>query len=341
MRKILASLLVNVGDVIMMTSALDLVRRHYAESGGSHIAVLVRPDAVELLDGSPAVDEIIVYPYKSGSPFQRLGELRRRINGGGFDLFLSLDRRPRGAAAAFLAGIKERLGPDILFAGARPKFWTGLLFTKTVPMTPEECVGSLVEMFQLVVRRGLGAEGRGRISLPPVTPERDRKAAELLGDSGGRPVVGLCVRTNDPGKTWPAKGFIRLMNRLDAELGAFMYVTGGPGDRGYVAEMLKAGPAGVVNLAGRTSLIDIPALAGRSDLCVTLDNGAAHLMANSRLKNLICLLQATKPQILIDSMPRAHFLSFPREPRQDFLLNEEADLVFQTAADLLKKFRNN
>ena len=335
MRKILVSLLVNVGDVIMMTSALDLIRQHYAESGGSHIAVLARPEAVELLDGSPAVDEILVYPYKSGSPFHGLGELRRRIQAGGYGLFISLDRRPRGAAAAFISGIKERLGPDILFAGAKPKFWTRLLFTKTVPMTPEECRGSLVEMFQLVVRRGLGTEGRGRVSLPPVTPERDRRAAEMLGEVGGRPVVGLCVRTNDPGKTWPAGSFIRLMERLERELGAALYVTGGPGDREYVESLLKSGPSSVLNLAGRTSLMDIPALAGRSGLCITLDNGAAHLMANSALENLICILLATTPRILIDSMPRAHFLSFPQGERDEGQMADEADQVFRAAAGLL------
>jgi ADP-heptose:LPS heptosyltransferase len=335
MKKILVSLLVNVGDVIMMTSALDIIRRHYAPQGGSHIAVLARPEAVELLDGSPVVDEIIVYPYRSGSMLAGLGELRQRIRAGGFDMFLSLDRRPRGAAAAVISGIRERVGPNLLFPNSRPKWWTGFAFTKTVRLTPEECAGSYMEMFQLVVRRGLGAEGQGRVSLPPVTPERDRRAAEFLGETSGKPVVGLCVRTNDPGKTWPAAAFVHLMRRLDRDLGAFMYVTGGPGDREYVEALLEEAPAGVVNLAGKTALMDIPALVGRSQLCVALDNGAAHLMANSGLENLICVLQATKPESVIDSMPQARFFRFAVEARSESVLIGEADSVFQTASELI------
>lgn len=318
----------------MMTSALDLIRTHY--QGQCRLSVLARPEAVELLDGSPAVDEIIVYPYRSGSPFYGLAKLTRRLRREHFDQFISLDRRPRGALAAVIAGIKDRLGPDILFAGARPKFWTKILFTQTVAMTPEECTGSLVEMFQLVIRRGLGAEGRGRISLPPVTPERDRRALELIGPSQGRPVVGWCVKTNDPGKTWPASGFAALMHRFHQELGAHMYVTGGPGDRSYIEALLAQAPEGVVNLAGQTSLMDIPALASRSDLCLTLDNGAAHLMANSALKNLVVILMATKPKILVDSMPQAHFVSLSPGERDQRQIDQETEQIFQLASSRLR-----
>ncbi len=338
MRSIVVSLLVNVGDVIMMTSALDLIKKHFSQT---RLIALARPEAAELLTNNPVVDEVIVYPYRSGSLFYGLKDVTGRLRAGRPEVFLSLDRRPRGALAAFLAGIKKRLGPDILFAGARPKFWTRLFFTRTVVMAPEECAGSLVEMFQLVVRRSLGVAGRGRITLPPVSPERARRAEGLLSVAGRRrPVIGLCVKTNDPGKTWPAAAFAALMGRLKAELGAFMYVIGGPGDRPYVDELLQSfDSAGVANLAGRTDLSDIPALAARSDLCITLDNGAAHLMGNSALPRLICLLLATTPKILIDSLPRARFFSLAPagDPPDGGRMDEEVGLIFQAASDWLKE----
>lgn len=311
MKNILVSMLVNIGDVIMMTSVLDLIKR---ERPGTRLTALARPEAAELLRGNPCLDGAIIYPYRSGSFFHGLGGLLKELRRGGFDGFLSLDRRPRGAVAAALAGLGERLGPDLLFAGSKPEFWTRFLFTKEARLTPAECRGNLVEMFHLVARRAMGLTGTGRITLPPVAPERRAWAARLFAPARG-PVAGLCVRTNDPGKMWPADRFAALMRRLRERYNAFMYVTGGPGDREYVEALLaQAAPATALNLAGQTSLMDITALAGQADLGVTLDNGAAHLMAASGLKKLVCLMVATEPAILAGSLTGAKLVKFP--PRQ-------------------------
>ncbi len=327
-------MLVNVGDVVMMTSALDLIAQNFP---GLRLGVMARPEAAELLRGNPVVDDLIVYPYKSGSPFYGLGELLTKIRAGKYEAFLSLDRRPRGALAALLSGIGERVGPDILFAGARPKWWTRLLFTRKVGMSAEECRGSLAEMFQLAARRAFNISGKGRVTLPPVTAEQKQWVEQILGGAPKKPIVGLCVRTNDPGKTWPKNRFARLMTRLQRELGAFMYVTGGPGDVQYVDELLAdLAPVPAISLAGRTSLMDILALAAASDLCITLDNGAAHLMAAGGQKNIICILIATKPKILVDSMPEATFMEFsskggwPEEGAED-----DAARVFEAARKLI------
>lgn len=336
MSNILISMLVNAGDVIMMTSALNLIRRHFS-AGPVRMTAMVRPEAVGLLRNNPVVDQVIVYPYRSGSPLYGLWELRRQIKDEAFDFFLSLDRRPRGAAAACLAGIPERVGPRILFDGSRPKYWTRLLYTRTVELSPKECAGSQVEMFQLVARRALRIEGRGQITLPPIDPDRDRRVREFL-PAGSGPVIGLCVKTNDPRKTWPASGYAALMARLKADLGAFLYVTGGPADQPYIEDLLSLGPQGLaLNLAGRTDLPEVAALAARSDLFISPDNATAHLIANSVSSPLICLLVGTEPEKIIDSMPRARFLRFP--PPADAESGpglDQVELVYETARALLK-----
>jgi len=343
---ILVSMLVNAGDVIMMTSALELIGRHYPP-GEARVGCLVRPESVDLVTGNPVVDQVIVYPYRSGSPFKGLNELRRTVKADAFDLFLSLDRRPRGAAVALLAGIPKRVGPKILFDGSRPEFWTRLLFTRTVALSPAECAGSQVEMFQLVTRRALGIEGVGRVTLPPVDPERDRWARDLISAGSGPgigwpgiggPVIGLCVKTNDPRKTWPPQSYAALMARLKADLKAFLYVTGGPSDRAYVEDLLGGSRSGLaLNLAGQTSLADVAALAARSDLFLSPDNATAHLVANSGLTPLICLLVGTEPEKIIDSMPRAKFLRFPLNmDAAPASVPEQVELVFETARELLR-----
>jgi ADP-heptose:LPS heptosyltransferase len=328
------SVLVNLGDVVMMTAALDLLRRRFPEA---RLAVLARPEAAEILAGNPVLDELIVYPYRSGSFFSGLGPLRRRLRAGRYDVFVSLDRRPRGVAAALLAGIGERWGPDRLYAGSRPRFWTRPLFTRIARLTPDECAGSQVEMFQLVIRRLFQVDGRGRITLPPVGPETAARVAGWLDGANGRPVVGFCVKTNDPAKTWPAAGFAALLARLKAELNPFLYLTGAPGDAPYVADLLASfDSGGILNLAGRTSLMDLAGLAARSDLFVGPDNGTAHLTANSGLSRFLCLLVATDTDKVADSLAGARFLTVSGEGAGPDRLRREADRVFEAAAGWLK-----
>lgn len=337
MANILVSMLVNVGDVIMMTSALELIKRHY-QPGPVRLTALVRPESVDLLTNNPVVDQVLVYPYRSGSPFYGLGELRRKIKAGAFDFFLSLDRRPRGAAAAFLAGIPERVGPIILFDGSRPKFWTRLLYTRATELSQAECAGSQVEMFQLVARRALGLEGRGRITLPPIDPGCDQRIREFLPPAGSGPIIGLCLKTNDPRKTWPAPGYAALMARFKNELKAFIYITGGPSDRPYIEEILSASPKGLaLNLAGKTNLPELAALAARSDLFISPDNATAHLIANSSSTPLICLLVGTEPEKIIDSLPKAIFLRFPPSTEtQSEARGDQVEMLFEAARELLK-----
>lgn len=318
MKNLLVSMLVNVGDVIMMTSVLDLIKK---ERPGLALTALVRPEAAELLRDSPCVDGLIVYPYRSGSFFHGLGDVLKAIRRAGCDAFLSLDRRPRGAIAAALAGLAERLGPDMLYESCKPEFWTRWLFTKRVGLSLGERRGCQVEMFQLVARRALGLAGHGRITLPPVSREKKAWAAELLAPAKG-PVVGLCVRANDAAKTWPAERYVALMKRLHDEYHAFMYVTGGPNDAGYVDDLLSGAPP-ALNLAGQTGLMDVVALAAQSALCITPDNGAAHLMAVAAPK-MLCLLSATTPEKVATSLHQATFLT-----------DADVGQAFRAAAELL------
>lgn len=339
-RNILASLLVNPGDVIMMTSALELMRRKLPRD--TRLGALLRPGTAEILEGSAVVDEVIIYPYRSGSLFYGLGDLRKKIKRGNYNFFLSLDRRPRGALAAFITGIKKRVGPNVLYEGSREELWTRLLFTETIELSREECSGSQVEMFQLIARRAFDIQGQGRISLPSPSPARLQKVGTLLAFSQtSGPLIGLCVKTNDPSKTWPAEGFSILIEKLHRELHASIYITGSKDDADYVAGVLQMTPSTpALNLAGKTELMDLQALALKSDLFIGPDNATTHLIANSGLKKMICLLLGTSKGKIFDSMPEAVFIRLSGSRVEGTGDGKEqtageAELVFKAAKDIL------
>lgn len=348
--RILVSVLVNMGDVIIMTSALDIIRKAYPTAT---IDVLARPESIPVLENNPVLDQVIVYNYRSGSFFHGFQTTRDQIEKGSYDIFLSLDRRFRSAALAYAAGIKIRLGPALLFSQSRPRWWTRFLFTETIPITQEECQGNVIDIFQLIVRRGFDLKGQGVVHLPPVSKEASDWAQQLFKPAQG-PVIGLCVRTNHPLKTWPAERFIALMHRLKTEKNAFMYITGDSNDREYVEKMLSTLPANTaMNLAGKTSIMELRALALQSDLFITLDNGAAHLIANSGLSRLICIFGSTEPGTVASSLGKAEAVWSPHEicrpcqktpaecPKPICLENVSVEQVHQAVQKVLNQERDH
>ena len=78
-------------------------------------------------------------------------------------------------------------------------------------------------------------------------------------------------------KRWPAERFASIAERLVAELGAQVLLTGGPGDTPLAEKVEAAISCRVVNLVGRTGLGELGAILERCDLFLGNDTGAMHL----------------------------------------------------------------
>lgn len=305
MRSLLLSNLRNLGDVICSTAALNLIRDNMPQT---RIGLLVKADAEEVVRGHPAVDDLYVFPRRRASTLATVWRMATQIRPKGYEYYLSLDRKPRSALVAWLAGIRPRVTPSHLLGTANTEWWMRLLFQKILPYETG-CFHSLVEMFLDPTRQALGLMGRRPTSLPPLLPEHRARAAELLTPAFGRPKVGFSVKANFPLKTWPAERFARVMDRLEEDAGAFIYVTGAPGDREYIDQLLALRQhQGGLNLAGKTDVLETAALAAASDLFITLDTGAVHVAGNSGLAHLVCIFTCTEPVGVLDSAPMARVI---------------------------------
>jgi len=61
-KKILLVRLDRIGDVLLSTPVIKAVRDAYPES---HIAMMVRPYAREIVEGNPYLNEVIIYDRKA------------------------------------------------------------------------------------------------------------------------------------------------------------------------------------------------------------------------------------------------------------------------------------
>ena len=105
-------------------------------------------------------------------------------------------------------------------------------------------------------------------------------AAAILRPATGRPLVGVHLNAGRAIKQWPPERFADVAMRLADSRGAAIVTTGGPGDRGLIADLQRAlAPRLVIDASVADSLLTSVALLGQLDLLVTGDTGPMHLAA--------------------------------------------------------------
>lgn len=147
------------------------------------------------------------------------------------------------------------------------------------------------------VRLILGGDGatRRRRPLPEVCFPLDGELAAELADSGsGRVVLVPGAAKNlvrdDALRRWPIERYAELAQRLAAD-GRQVVLAGSRSDA-WVREAFTATP--VVDLVGRTDLVQLCGVMQRSDLVVTHDSGPMHLALLARVP-LVALFGPTIP----------------------------------------------
>lgn len=191
------------------------------------------------------------------------------------------------AALVFaLAGVRARRGTST--DGRR------LLLTDAVDREPL-LRGHRVFEYLRLVDPGDGASpgGRsdaGRPAEPTAPPrprlrrlDRARSAWTALAGSEDAlrrrdgPVVGLVPGANAPARRWSADRYRELARRLRGA-GCAVRVFGAPGEESVTGRVAEAAPE-VVDLGGRTDLVELAGGLASCDLVVGNDTGAAHLAA--------------------------------------------------------------
>lgn len=340
---ILTHSLVNIGDVVLATSALVLLRQAYPKA---KITMMVRANVAELLQNHPIIDEVLVYDYKGkqrslGQQLRFLQELRRRR----FDLVISFDRKLRPALLSWLAGIPVRVVPEKVFDDV-PSKAVGL-YTDIIPITYDVVNHLQADTYQEIVRRFCGVNGQASPVIGQLTPAHQEKAAALLARfPAGKKKVALCVKGTYALKNWPLERFAALVGKLSRVMDAVFYVIGAPGDRDYAAGLEKCTGVPVANLCGETSLMELKALFEQTDLLITVDTGATHIAATTGIP-MVVLYGCTSPARWAPYNPNAVTIS--REPQccpcskgedecdqGQCLLNVSVDEVYRQVMQLVK-----
>ncbi len=278
----------SLGDVIHALPILAALRERWP---AAHLAWVVNRPFHDVLQGHSDLDELIIY-NRGGKGFDPLGimgslGLCRKLRRGRFDLTIDLQGLLRSALMTAATNAKVRIGVADAREGAR-WFYTDLIDAPRLGL-------HAVERVQRVARALSADASKPQFNLPIQAADR-RWAREVLAEMP-TPRIVLNVGARWETKRWPPPHFAAIGRRASQELGAGLIAVGSAADRPLVDQLVRAmGPVPILDLCGRTSLLELAALAAESDLFVSNDTGPLHLAAAAGAR-VIGIYTCTSPQL--------------------------------------------
>ncbi len=257
-----------LGDVVLTIPLIMAVKKAFPDS---YLSVMVIPAVKEILENNPAINEIIVFDKKgqdqSGSAFW---QLVRKIKAHNFNVVLLPHRSFKSVWLCFLARIPKRIG----FTTSEGSF----LLTDRVPYKKARNVHEIDRNLDLLEPLGV-KDKKSTIFIDP-GPDAVKYALELFNDyeiKASSLVIGI-----NPGSVWPTKRYATekyaaLADRLIKELKATVIIIGSPADAPVADKMAHEMHETAINLAGRSSILQMAAIMKRFNLLVSNDSGAMHI----------------------------------------------------------------
>ena len=275
-RKILVLELWHMGDVVLATPVLQRLRSMYPDA---RITLLAKAHALELLQHSPLVDEIVAFDFPwtamsakydpSRYDPSAIRDLVRRLREMAFDLSIDCRMDLRSNVLTRSIGARRRIGYD--FGGG------GFLLTDAVSAPPadqhkvDDWMGLLAPLH--------ADEKESREAVTPsltVTSEERAEAIRTLGlydISDTDTVVGIHPGGSHEAKRWPVDNFAAVGRALADRRNIKLLVFVDP--EGCGSDMHLGQNAAFV----RTSIREMMALFTQCDVVICNDSGPMHIAA--------------------------------------------------------------
>lgn len=279
--KVLTTNVLHIGDFILTTSAIAILKKEYPDT---EITVIAPKAVKELAENNPVIDRVIycTYPeYNTKSQIKRL--LWNIINWPRlffkrYDLCLILDSSRLSILMSKFLFVKTA-GIDKNFYG--------------VNVSPEmrKYYGTVhnINRSQTIVRSHFGIYNNALPVIADFSKMKNKVSAFIKNP--GKKNIALCLRgagdkrgaSSNYGthSEWDIENFIKTVNLLSSERNDLdFYIVGTKNDADYAEKLVNSAIAeNVTNLCGKTSLLELTAFISCVDLLISVDTGTTHCAA--------------------------------------------------------------
>ncbi|GAK57369.1 ADP-heptose:LPS heptosyltransferase [Candidatus Vecturithrix granuli] len=254
-----------VGDVLLTTPAIKVLRDHYPHS---RISFLTETGPAALLCGNPHLDAIIT--RKRRNTFLEDLKLARELRKAKYDLVIDFFCNPRSAWMSFLTDAPQRIAT---YHSGRSWWYTH---------TPEIKNGTCYAVEdKLALLRAVGISGE--LTPPVLMVSEDAthyideffRQEHLLEQQAG-PVITIDPTSRRQAKRWIPERYVELADRLVERYQAAVIFIWGPEEHDMVTSLVQQGQY-PHKLACPTDLVQLAALIQKSDLHIGNCSAPRHI----------------------------------------------------------------
>ena len=282
--KILIIALSGIGDALMFTPALRLLRKSLPDAEID--ALVMYRGAQEIFNSNPILNRVIHFNFLEEGPIESLNfllQLRKK-----YDASINVypSNRKEYNLISFLIGAKQKTGVVYL-----RKDKSNLGFLNNIRILENDTIHNVltnIKMCEALVGKKFNEEP----SLEYPIPEKEKKAAESylsdLGISDSELIVGLhpgCATIkNHIKRRWEPEKFAELGKKLIENHSARILIFGGPDEKELKEEISLLINTDKANVVNAESLTKSTAIMKRCNLFITNDSSQMHIAAALGLK---------------------------------------------------------
>ena len=278
-----------IGDVIHALPVSYALRKKYPTA---HITWVVEPTAYEIVKHNPCVDEVILFQKKAFKTFkgfkQNFKPFYKLLHRRKYDISIDLQGLFKSMAVVLTANAKKKIGYVDMREGSN-------LISKAIK--GPHFNGHIVDRYLDTVKY-LGCDTDNIIFPLKNTAEEINYVNNLLMDSqidDDTPFIVFAVGTNWVNKCWSTKNFAILSDLLSEHSIKTVLIGFGKNDEQKALEITRQNTSNnIVNLVGKTSLMQTAALIKKAKAVVGGDTGNLHLAAALNIP-AIMLMGPTDP----------------------------------------------
>jgi heptosyltransferase I len=269
-----------LGDVTHVVPLVRTLQRHWPRA---HLHWVIDKGGFKLLEG---LDGVTFHTYDKKTGLAGMRALRRALPAGGFDALLQMQVALRANLLSAFIPARRRIGYD----RSRSKDLHGLVVNERIPDRPGihvlDAIGSFCEP--------LGLRQTDVVwDLPVPADAHAWAAAQWSADHQRTLVISPC--SSHERRNWYADRYAAVADHAAAQ-GWRIVVCGGRSDleRRTADAIISAMRSPVLDLVGKDTLKQLPALLARADLVMTPDSGPMHI-ANAMGAAVLGLHAASNP----------------------------------------------
>ena len=251
-----------IGDVCHAVAMVQAIQRQYPDC---EITWVIGKVEAMLLSELPGVN-FVIFDKKAG--LQGYLDLRKALAGEVFDVLLHMQVALRASFASLMIKAKHRIGFDR--SRAKEGQW---LFTnqQIAPQTEPHVLDGFMGFAQAI-----GVSDTIPHWQMPISDEQQLWASEQLVSE--KPIAIICAAASKAERNWHAQGYGEVAHYLQQQ-GFMVVLCGGPTElEQKLAAMIQANcPEPLMNLVGKTSLVQLAACLKLAHLVIAPDTGPAHM----------------------------------------------------------------